>query len=276
MSLAATRDLIPPIVINTYRDLRGSRREYRSFAEAERLVESGYASAELARLVVKKTEIFRASSSAENTTISSGEFALFSALLSLQEFRPISILDFGGGAGATYYRARRWASAPSIEWRVVETDVMVAAAGPTAPEELSFYPDLSSAIADMPTAPDLVLVSSALQYLDRPEAVLAELVDLGSRRFVVSRTPLATSTRVHTLIQKSRLSENGPGPLPPGTQDTSVRYPVSFVPVSTVSGLLRAHYQHVHHVVEEPRMRKLRRGVIVGQHSFLASRPYDR
>jgi putative methyltransferase (TIGR04325 family) len=276
MSLAEMRGLVPPLAVNVSRDFRGSRREYRSFAEAERRSESGYASADLATIVVEKTEIFKSSTSAHDQTVSLHEFALFSALSSLPASGPITVLDFGGGAGATYYRARNWVSAPSVQWCVVETAVMVSEAGSTSTDELSFHAGISSATEEMLKPPDLILISSALQYLDQPEAVLENLLDIEAGSFVVARTPLATSAQTHILIQKSRLSENGPGPLPPGTQDASVKYPVTYLPFDTVSSRLTARYQRVHHIVEEPRLRRLRGGVIIGQHSFCASKPLKR
>ena len=265
------RDLAPPIARQLYRDLRSGRREYRSFTEAQNAAAPGYSSTDLTWTVAKKTEAFRSSTAVTDPVITSSEFALFATLFALRDLTSLSVLDFGGAAGASYYRARPWVRARSVDWRVIETAAMVEAARTSAPAELSFHPDLFSATTDWTSPPDVVLVSSTLQYLEDPETTLSDLVGTEPRVLVLARTPLASSSRSHTLVQKSRLSENGPGSLPPGVRDSTFAYPVTFLPLQTVTSILSARYRHVHHIVEESNLRTLRGGVVVGQHSFIAS-----
>ena len=273
MSRFSFRDLVPPIAFDLYRDFRGGRLEYRSFAEAQDATTSGNSSTDLTTTVAKKTEVFKSSTAVTDPVIASSEFAVFAALFAFRDLASLSVLDFGGAAGASYYRSRPWVRARSVDWRVIETAAMVESAHLSAPAELSFHKDLSSATADWTKPPDLVLMSGTLQYLENPEATLSDLLDTQPGVLVLARTPLASSNRSHTLVQKSRLSENGPGPLPSGVRDSECSYPVTYVAMQTVTSILSSRYRHVHHLVEMPNLRTLRGGIVVAQHSFIASDP---
>jgi len=147
------RDLVPPIARQLYRDLRSGRREYRSFTEAQNAAAPGYSSTDLTWTVAKKTEAFRSSTAVTDPVITSSEFALFATLFALRDLTSLSVLDFGGAAGASYYRARPWVRARSVDWREIETAAMVEAARTSAPAELSFHPDLFSATTDWTSPP---------------------------------------------------------------------------------------------------------------------------
>lgn len=280
MTLFSKRDLLPPIAINSFHDFRAGRREYRSLVEAQNAAASSnsstYSSDALTKTVVEKTELFRSSAMVNDQAIASGEFALLAATLRFRDLMHLSVLDFGGAAGASYYRARPWISATSVDWRVVETNAMVEAARSGAPAELSFHTTLSAATTGWTKPPELVLLSSTLQYLDDPEVALTDLVNMGPEVLLLARTPLAESNRSHIVLQRSRLSENGPGPLPTGTSDCSVAYPATYVPLEMVRHTLDTGYRHIHHIVEQSRLRALRGGVVIGQHSFIAHGPRTR
>lgn len=104
-------------------------------------------------------------------------FPLISFLLHSATLRkkPLNVLDFGGSLGSTYYQIKEFLT-PEVcaSWNVVEQEHYVAC-GKESFEEgiLHFY----SSIADCMKAKevDLVVLSSVVQYLEKPHDFLNQL-----------------------------------------------------------------------------------------------------
>jgi putative methyltransferase (TIGR04325 family) len=75
---------------------------------------------------------------------------------------------------------------------------------------------------------DLIHASSAIQYVSNPLETLKSLATLRARFFALLRFPVWNSPQVVGL-QKSRLSDNGIGRMPPHIADRQIAYPVTFV-----------------------------------------------
>jgi len=156
--------------------------------------------------------------------------------------RPLSILDFGGGGGSHYTIARTalGASHP-LKWAVVETPAMVHAAAPMRDGSLDFFDDMDAA-RDHLGQIDLVFTSGALHCCPRPRSFLERLVALRAPRLVITRTAFRDGPGTIYSVQKSRLSTNGPGPLPPTVADRAVSYPNVVISRQDVEGVLRTDY----------------------------------
>lgn len=104
------------------------------------------------------------------------DFPLLYALLYVacaRERQSLSVLDFGGGFGSTYFQCRRYLPPRSLDWRIVEQPNVVRAARPLAGGQFSYFETLDAALAA--GVPDVVVLSSVLQYLRDPYALLDEL-----------------------------------------------------------------------------------------------------
>jgi putative methyltransferase (TIGR04325 family) len=158
---------------------------------------------------------------------------------SLLPSRPLRVLDFGGSF-AFHYRIARLAS-PHIplRWAIVETKQLVERAVPLATDELRFFPDIKSATSWL-GATDLVFSSGVVQYLPDTEDAITRLVEIGAPVMVWNRMAFCEAER-HTEDQKSLLSENGPGPLPPGFVDREVFFSVTRIPKSE---FMKRHTTH--------------------------------
>jgi putative methyltransferase (TIGR04325 family) len=100
-------------------------------------------------------------------------------------------MDFGGGLGSTYRQCRPFLSQFSqVDWSVVEQP-HVAAAGRMhfQNEGIVFYDNMREAAGD--AAPDIVIFSSVLQYLEDPYEVLDQAAHLGSQTILIDRTPFS-------------------------------------------------------------------------------------
>jgi putative methyltransferase (TIGR04325 family) len=101
----------------------------------------------------------------------------------------LNVLDFGGALGSTYFQNRAFlAAVPQVRWNIVEQPRHVET-GKTWFEDdrLRFYAHIADCLAD--TQPNVVLLSSVLQYLERPYAVLDEILELPCDHIIVDRTP---------------------------------------------------------------------------------------
>jgi putative methyltransferase (TIGR04325 family) len=101
----------------------------------------------------------------------------------------LSVIDFGGALGSTYFQCRRWLQgARSIRWSVVEQDHYVDVGRQRYETlELKFERSISDCLKHGPT---VVVFSSVLQYLDDPWKVLEEAVSAGLHSVLIARTPV--------------------------------------------------------------------------------------
>jgi hypothetical protein len=118
-----------------------------------------------------------------------------------------SVLDFGGGLGLHYHRARR--HSPGIRWAVVETPEMCARAAELATDRLAFFHDVEGAAAWL-GGPEIVYSNGVLQFTSEPLQNLANLCKLGVPKMIWQRV-LLSSEGYQRQSQISLLSENGPG-----------------------------------------------------------------
>jgi len=157
----------------------------------------------------------------------------------------LRVLDFGGAAGHHYLLADSFfCGRQKLRWNVVETPAMAAAARRIELPGLSFYSDLEKAAADLKEI-DLIFASGSLHCCPKPLETLKKLASLGSKKIVVTRTCYLDNYPFRFLLQRSMLSENGPGPLPAGIQDKEIFYPNALVPKDAALAELQRRYRTV-------------------------------
>ncbi|MDP9072881.1 MAG: methyltransferase, TIGR04325 family [Actinomycetota bacterium] len=221
---------------------------YRSYDEAIIDCHSqGYGQEQLAQIVCEKTRRYRDELEAVPVTADLATTAMLLALehamAQLDGSRALRVLDFGGGGGVLYWLVRRYLPAAArLEWSVVETKTMAAAAvSALAGEEIRFFASIAEAITEG-GPPDLVHSSSALQYVPDPRGLARAFLDTQVPVLLLTRLALAVDGDDVTVVQSSRLSDNGPGPLPLGVRDRVVKYPVTFVTKSWLEQTLAQRY----------------------------------
>jgi putative methyltransferase (TIGR04325 family) len=190
----------------------------------------------LAEVVSKKTKIF-IGNDAEKVLPNLNYLALTTAYLSLSEIRTVN--DFGGAAGIHYFLTKTFL--PKLKsWTVIETKAMVDLQRNNPIERLRFLTleDLTQA----PSECDLLYLSSSLQYVEDPTTVLKKLMLSNPKLLLISRTPFNHSDTKVKFIQTSRLSSNGPGPLPIGYKDCKIGYEVNVPNYKEIIDLLEENY----------------------------------
>lgn len=114
----------------------------------------------------------------------------------------LSVLDFGGSLGSTYFQCRSFLQGiDSLKWRVVEQSHFVVAGNTCfADDILSFY----NTIADSARffQPNVVLFSSVLQYLPEPFVILQEAISSKTDYIVIDRNPFIVKGDTALSLQK--------------------------------------------------------------------------
>lgn len=204
------REIAPPILLRTVRSaLRHGLRfegDFESWARAQ-AASTGYDSGVIlgrvlqAELKVKKGEALDAR---DGVTFGEIQFSLpvMAALARLSASGPtLHVLDLGGALGGSYRQYKAFVPGARASWTVVEQQAFVDLGKEHFQDgELRFASSLDEALAG--GTPDVALLSSVLQYLPEPYAVIRRLVAAGVPHAVIDRTPCSRLERDVLAVQK--------------------------------------------------------------------------
>ncbi len=207
----ALKPLLPPILLDLARRIQhgttGLSGDYATWAAAL-AASTGYDSEvilEQTRRALLKVKQGEAAYERDAVLFDEIEYAwpVLAALLwvAAQNHGTLNVLDLGGSLGSSFFQNRRFLAAlPAIRWNIVEQPRHVQA-GQTwfADEQLHFYPDLAACLAV--TQPNVVLLSSVLQYLEHPYAMLSQLATLPCDQMIIDRTPFWHGLRDRLCVQ---------------------------------------------------------------------------
>lgn len=113
----------------------------------------------------------------------------------------LSVLDFGGSLGSTYFQhLTMLKSLPALQWSVVEQEAYIEVGNELiADGNLQFYKTPQDCIKDR--KPNVLLLSSVLQYIEQPYALLNQLLSVEFDYVIISRTTVTDYTDDHITIQ---------------------------------------------------------------------------
>lgn len=194
--------LAPPLLVRGYRVLRGRSENnsyglfgnYHTWDEAVRN-SNGYSSeiilekTKTAMLKVKKGE---AAYERDSVLFDEVQYAwpLLAGLMwvAAQAKGNLNVLDFGGALGSTYFQNRAFLRHLSdVRWNIVEQPQYVETGKKWFEDEhLKFYLSVKDCLSE--TQPNVVILSSVLQYFERPYDTLHEILELGCDHIIIDRT----------------------------------------------------------------------------------------
>jgi putative methyltransferase (TIGR04325 family) len=132
---------------------------------------------------------------------------LLSALLRAKggAARPLRVLDYGGALGNNYFVCRRFCSAlTDMEWFVVDQPhIVLAGREEFETEKLHFIEDIGDC-----DAPDIVVASGVLQFLDDPYEAVDRLAI--APQMLIDRTPFIARPEDRLTVQRVA---SGPRPI---------------------------------------------------------------
>ena len=176
-------------------EIYGLSGDYRCWDEAER-GSSGYDT----RIILEKTtaallKIKAGEAAYERDSVLFDEiqyaWPLLAGLLwvASQSGGKLDVLDFGGSLGSTYFQNRIFLSGlTELRWNVVEQPGHVRVGRERFEDDhLKFYEHVEECLAA--TDPNVVILSSVLQYLEHPYDTLMKLLTVPSDHVIVDRTP---------------------------------------------------------------------------------------
>ena len=210
------RQLTPPVLISLAKRLRGDGKksacglsgDYRSWDEAM-AASTGYGSTVIldktreALLKVKKGEAVYERDSVLFDEIQYA-WPLLAGLMwaAARSGGRLDVLDFGGSLGSTYFQNRAFLERlPAVRWNVIEQPAHVREGRRSFEDaSLKFYESIAECLAR--TAPNVVLLSGVLQYLERPYALLADVLALPCDCVIIDRTPFYSGDSDRLSVQR--------------------------------------------------------------------------
>jgi putative methyltransferase (TIGR04325 family) len=193
----------PPVLVQGYRILRGRQEnsvyglsgDYGSWDEAVR-ASTGYDS----QIILEKTktallQVKNGQVAYERDSVVFAEiqysWPLLAGLLwvAAQSCGRLNVLDFGGSLGSTYFQNRVFLRRlTEVRWNVIEQPRHIETGRAWFEDEaLKFYLCVEDCVAE--TQPNVVILSSVLQYLERPYDILCGLLGLPCDHVIIDRTP---------------------------------------------------------------------------------------
>ena len=100
----------------------------------------------------------------------------------------LNVLDFGGSLGSSFFQNQKFlVGLKEVSWNVVEQPHFVKAGIEHIQDEiLKFYMTIDECLAE--NSPNVIILSSVLQYVQDPMALLECLADLGAETLIIDRT----------------------------------------------------------------------------------------
>lgn len=195
------RSLAPPLIVDGYRQLTKKKKfyylsgDYQSWDEAV-AASTGYD----AELILEKTkqallQVKNGQAVYERDSVLFDEvqysWPLLAGLMwvAAQSGGDLNVLDFGGSLGSTYFQNRTFLRGLSwVRWNIVEQPRHVEIGRQWFEDNtLRFYRNIEECLAE--TKPNVVILSSILQYLETPYYFLRKLMELPCNDFLIDRTP---------------------------------------------------------------------------------------
>jgi putative methyltransferase (TIGR04325 family) len=215
---------------------------YPDYASALKTCGEGYADRQLAEVALAKTLAILSSDLKVALYPPNADATLTG--VSLIPGKELRVLDFGGSFGPHYFLAKQCLP-KRYRWAVVETEAIASLGAQLASQELQFFTSIEAA-QEWLGGIDLVHASGSLQCTPDPRAVLTRLVALRAPYLAVTRTAVSLGRECVT-IQVSLLTGTVPvGGLPPGVEDTIVRYPRIFMAKADFIGTIDPHYRAIY------------------------------
>jgi putative methyltransferase (TIGR04325 family) len=216
MRIRAVLKLVtPPGLIHLARKLRGNLAvdgyglsgDYRSWDEAMS-ASTGYDSGiilEKTRLAMLKVQNGQAAYERDSVLFDQIQYAwpLLAGLMwvAARSGGRLNVLDFGGSLGSTYFQNRAFVSTlPHVRWNIIEQSRHVETGKAYFEDDhLRFYADIAGCLAG--NQPNVVLLSSVLQYLEDPYAVLEQILAIPCECIIIDRTPFWTGPTDRLCVQ---------------------------------------------------------------------------
>jgi hypothetical protein len=113
----------------------------------------------------------------------------------------LSVLDFGGALGSSYFQNAAFLSPlPSVRWSVVEqSHYVLAGRDHIQSDSIRFYSSIEECLTE--NTPNVVLLSSVMQYLANVDDLIERMNDTSANIVIIDRTPFTNEVTDKICIQ---------------------------------------------------------------------------
>ncbi|MDI1323087.1 MAG: methyltransferase, TIGR04325 family [Algoriphagus sp.] len=121
--------------------------------------------------------------------------------VALENNGSLNVLDFGGSLGSSYFQNKSFLnSIKNLSWNIVEQDHFVSCGQEFFQNsELKFYKSIDLCLRE--NSVDVLLLSSVLQYLDKPLEFFETLKNYNFKYIIVDRTTFTGSLQSKIMVQ---------------------------------------------------------------------------
>jgi putative methyltransferase (TIGR04325 family) len=159
----------------------------------------------LARLVAAATAVRNGSAAWEQDGVTwdqiPPDMPVFAAMarVALAGNGQLTVLDFGGGMGSSYFQCKAFLPQSAIRsWTVVEQlELVEVGQREIARDALHFQPSIDAVLAA--GTPDVALLSSVLQYLEDPWSILDRILLAEIPYLIIDRHPCSMTRELITV-----------------------------------------------------------------------------
>ncbi len=203
---------LPPVLADWLRDLRGDgvrlQGEYATW-EAAAKHGTGYDSAEIFRRVREASlRVKRGEAAFERDGVcyyhEEYNWELLACLMkcAAENCGALRVLDFGGALGSVYFQHRKlFGGLNNPRWGIVEQGHYVECGRKEFQDEsLRFYNSAKECFEEIQV--NLILLSSVLQYFEKPHALITQLANKKAKNIIVTRTPFVDHEADSLVIQQ--------------------------------------------------------------------------
>lgn len=101
----------------------------------------------------------------------------------------LRVLDFGGSLGSVFWQHRAFFTDLNVSWGVVEQEEFVTTGRNLTQNSIQFFTSIDEYLQTQ--TPNVILLSSVLQYLSNPAEILRELQATPAHTVILDRTPMS-------------------------------------------------------------------------------------
>lgn len=209
---AVIKQLLPPLLLSRLKQssLLGQisfQGDYCSWFEAKKK-SKGYDDNVILEKVTKavlKVKNAEAAFERDSVTFDSPEYRwpLLSSLLYVSNLKQrLHVLDFGGSLGSLYFQHKKWfIGLNDFFWGIVEQPHFVEVGkSEFSTSDLDFFLNVNEFVEKKQT-PDVVVLSSVLQYLEKPFLILEEMASFRSDFILIDRTAFIGKDKDRLTVQ---------------------------------------------------------------------------
>ena len=210
------RDWLPPAIIRLVRSVRKSPQntgaiafqgDYETWEDAQ-AASTGYDQADIlekVKVATLKVKNGEAPYERDSVLFDHIEYSwpVLAGLMwaAAQNQGKLHVLDFGGSLGSSYFQNRRFLSdLTEISWNVIEQPHFVECGRKFIQDDyLKFYLTIDECLEAR--SPNVILLSSVLQYLEKPFFLLEKLKEVSAKFLIIDRTSFTEDEKNHLVIQ---------------------------------------------------------------------------